>query len=54
MSADTTSARGRTGTELADRLGISKQAFHDHLRKAHATVFEVLLESGREFDEIDK
>lgn len=36
--------RRRTGTELADRLDISKQAFHDHLRKAHAGVFDALFE----------
>jgi len=46
--------RRRTGTELADRLGISKQAFHDHLRKAHATVFEALIESGTEFGKVDR
>lgn len=33
-----------TGEELADRMGISKQTFHEHLRKAHATVFETLFE----------
>jgi len=45
--------RQRTGTELADRLGISKQAFHDHLRKAHATVFEVLIGNESELGELD-
>jgi len=40
--------RRRTGTELADRLDISKQAFHDHLRRAHAGVAEVLFGDGRE------
>jgi len=45
--------RRRSGTELADRLGISKQAFHDHLRKAHATVFETLIGNGAEFGEVD-
>lgn len=45
--------RRRTGTELADRLGISKQAFHDHLRKAHATVFETLLGRGAGAGEVD-
>jgi len=45
--------RHRTGDELAGQLGITRQAFHDHLRKAHATVFEALIEDGtasREFD----
>jgi len=34
--------RRRTGIELADRLGISRQAFHEHLRKAHDAVLEAL------------
>ncbi len=46
--------RQRTGTELADRLGISKQAFHDHLRKAHTTVFETLIGSEGGFGEVDR
>ncbi|MBX0286167.1 bacterio-opsin activator domain-containing protein [Haloarcula salinisoli] len=46
--------RRRTGAELADRLGISKQAFHDHLRKAHATVFETLIGGGGGFGEVDR
>lgn len=40
------SPRLSTGEELAARLGISKQAFHEHLRKAYAVVFEQLLEDG--------
>ena len=39
--------RPRTGEELADHLGITKQTFHHHLRNAEATVFELL------FDEPD-
>ena len=39
--------RLRTGEELADHLGITKQTFHHHLRNAEATVFELL------FDEPD-
>lgn len=31
--------RTSTGAELAAKLGISKQAFHEHLRKAYAQVF---------------
>lgn len=36
--------RRNTGAELADHLGITKQTFHHHLRKAEATVFEHLFE----------
>ncbi|MDS0281087.1 helix-turn-helix domain-containing protein [Haloarcula onubensis] len=46
--------RRRSGAELADRLGISKQAFHDHLRKAHATVFEALIGNETELHGVDK
>ena len=45
--------RGSTGEELAERLDISKQAFHEHLRKAYAIVFEDLIENGIEFGEVD-
>lgn len=45
--------RRRSGTELAAQLGISRQAFHDHLRKAHRTVFDVLLEDGASPPEVD-
>lgn len=38
--------RATTGAELADRMGISKQAFHEHLRKASGAVFAELLETG--------
>jgi DNA-binding CsgD family transcriptional regulator len=38
--------RESTGAELADRLDISRQAFHEHLRKAYAAVFEQLFEGG--------
>ncbi len=38
------SPRERTGGELADRLGITRQTFHTHLRKAQAQVFRQLLE----------
>ncbi|EFW90995.1 putative PAS/PAC sensor protein [Haladaptatus paucihalophilus DX253] len=31
-----------SGVVLAERMGISKQAFHEHLRKAYDTVFEQL------------
>lgn len=36
--------RQSTGENLADHLGITKQTFHHHLRKAEATVFELLFE----------
>jgi PAS domain S-box-containing protein len=36
--------RGSTGDELADRLGITRQTFHAHLRKAQSTVFHVVFE----------
>ena len=45
--------RRSTGAELADRMGISRQAFHEHLRKAYAAVFEELLESGFEREAVD-
>jgi predicted DNA binding protein len=38
--------RVSTGAELATHMGISKQAFHEHLRKAYATIFRELLETG--------
>lgn len=47
------SPRLSTGEELAARLGISKQAFHEHLRKAYAVVFEHLLENGAAASEVD-
>ncbi|MFD1644528.1 helix-turn-helix domain-containing protein [Haloarchaeobius litoreus] len=37
--------RQSTGAELADRMGISKQAFHEHLRKAYRVVFEQFFEA---------
>lgn len=46
--------RRRTGEELAGRLGISRQAFHDHLRRAHATVFEALVDDGAAFAQVDR
>lgn len=36
--------RRSTGEELADHLGITKQTFHHHLRKAESTVFELVFE----------
>lgn len=36
--------RGSTGDELADRLGITRQTFHAHLRKAQSTVFHAVFE----------
>lgn len=45
--------RQSSGEELAARLGISKQAFHEHLRKAYATVFEALIEDGVELSGVD-
>ncbi|WP_254861610.1 PAS domain-containing protein [Halovivax gelatinilyticus] len=36
--------RVNTGEELADNLGITKQTFHHHLRKAESAVFETLFE----------
>lgn len=38
--------RVSTGAELAERMDISKQAFHEHLRKAYVTVFSILLEGS--------
>lgn len=46
--------RGNTGERLADRLGISKQAFHEHLRKAYANVFEQLFEGEAEMESLDQ
>lgn len=45
--------RRSTGEELADRMGISKQAFHEHLRKAYATIFEQLFEDDGQQTEVD-
>ncbi len=45
--------RMSTGEELADRMGISKQAFHEHLRKAYATIFRELLENGDRYSWVD-
>jgi predicted DNA binding protein len=36
--------RKSTGDELADRLGITRQTFHAHLRKAQSTVFHAVFE----------
>ncbi|WP_223302194.1 helix-turn-helix domain-containing protein [Haladaptatus sp. R4] len=46
--------RMSTGEELAERMGISKQAFHEHLRKAYATIFEHLLENDELSMEVDQ
>jgi len=46
--------RTSTGEELAARMDISKQAFHEHLRKAYATVFEALLEDDVPSTEVDQ
>ena len=41
--------RTSTGDELADQLGVTRQTFNQHLRKAEQTVFEQLFEaSGKE------
>lgn len=40
--------RQSTGDELADRLGITRQSFNQHLRKAMATVFHKLFEEAVE------
>lgn len=45
--------RRTTGEELAEKLGISRQAFHEHLRKACSTVFGELLEGTVDLSEID-
>ncbi len=37
-------SRESTGDELADRLGITRQTFHAHLRKAQSTVFHAVFE----------
>ncbi|WP_120242956.1 helix-turn-helix domain-containing protein [Halopiger aswanensis] len=41
-----TTPRTSTGDELADQLGITRQAFHQHLRKAEQTVYEQLFEAS--------
>ncbi len=38
--------RASTGDELADRLGITRQTFNQHLRKAERAVFEQLFEES--------
>ena len=38
--------RASTGTELADRFGVSRQTFNQHLRKAQQTVFQHLFEKS--------
>jgi len=38
--------RATTGDELADRLGITRQTFNRHLRKAEQAVFEQLFEAS--------
>ncbi|MFB6148405.1 MAG: bacterio-opsin activator domain-containing protein [Halobacteriales archaeon] len=38
--------RKTSGKELAGKMGISRQTFHEHLRKAYAVVFEQLFETG--------
>jgi|GEM_PF-1449706 len=43
-----TKPRERTGVELAERLGITKQTFHHHLRHAEAAVLENLFEDPRD------
>lgn len=45
--------RESTGERLADLLGISRQAFHEHLRKAYTVVFEQLFE-GDEMGPVDQ
>lgn len=42
-----------SGVELADGMGISKQAFHEHLRKAYKTVFEQLFTNVDETELLD-
>ncbi|WP_350356168.1 helix-turn-helix domain-containing protein [Halorarius halobius] len=40
------SPRESTGPELADRLGITRQTLHHHLRRAQRAVFEWLFEAA--------
>jgi hypothetical protein len=40
--------RDSTGADLADRMGITKQTFHHHLRKAEESVFRQI------FEEVDR
>lgn len=40
------SPRQSTGDDLADRLGITRQTLHHHLRRAEHAVFEWLFEAG--------
>lgn len=46
--------RRSTGQDLARRMGISKQAFHEHLRKAYAVVFELVFEGDVLDEELDQ
>jgi len=43
-----------TGGELAGRMGISRQAFHEHLRRAYAVVFELLFEVDDALVDLDR
>jgi predicted DNA binding protein len=45
--------RQSTGAELAARMGITKQAFHEHLRKAYRKVFEQVLETPADAEALD-
>jgi predicted DNA binding protein len=38
--------RGSTGDELAERIGITRQTFNQHLRKAERAVFARLFEAS--------
>lgn len=38
--------RERTGTDVAERLGITRQTFHHHLRNVQRVVFGLLLENA--------
>nr|WP_276203535.1 bacterio-opsin activator domain-containing protein [Haloprofundus marisrubri] len=40
--------RATTGDELADKFGVTRQTFNQHLRKAQRTVFEYLFEKSGE------
>jgi predicted DNA binding protein len=46
--------RENTGERLADRLGMSRQAFHEHLRKAYSAVFEQLFEGDDGMEWVDQ
>ncbi|WP_158059515.1 bacterio-opsin activator domain-containing protein [Halorussus halophilus] len=43
--------RASTGDELADRMGVSRQTFHQHLRAGEYLVFQILMEGFNDEEE---